>query len=400
MGGHGRAVLQIRNSLKLFGVKNRAKLKKRLRFSDKELALWYNKRTRNDPHEHRQGSEIVAFFGLKSGSGGPEKSTSPKVTVVTTMKDEGAYILDWVAHYKTIGATDIVVFTNDVSDSTDHVLRCLNCTGEVHHRFSRVMRRGPHKSALMWAEYEPAVREADWIVVVDVDEYLQIKVGDGTFQSLIEANPEADAISFPWRIFGNAGVNNISDEPVPVEFTQAQPTEGEKDEHRFFKTMFRNDPEKFSRMGVHRPFLAEGHPAINWVLADGRKFTEEEVEKALFVQGPFGYDAAQLNHYALRSVDGFLNKKQRGRANHQYGQIEMSYWNRFNKNDVEDTSLAETFFAAQAYSDRLLAQDDRLREHNELGLNWARRMARRARRSGVFKEFLSEIDDKSEHKVA
>ena len=249
-------------------------------------------------------------------------------------------------------------------------------------------------------EHEPAVREADWILVADVDEYLQIKVGDGTFQALIEANPKADAISFPWRIFGNAGVTEISDQAVPVEFTRAQPIEGDPEEHRFFKTLFRNDLTKFSRMGVHRPFLANDHPEINWVLSDGREFTEEEVEKALFVRGPFGYDVAQLNHYALRSVDGFLNKKQRGRANHQFGQIEMSYWNKFNKNDAEDTSLAKTFAAARDYRDQLLAQDKILREQNEIGFNWARRMARKARRAGLFKEFLAELEKNSDNEAA
>lgn len=336
----------------------------------------------------------MAFSGFRGAS------SAPKVTVVTTMKDEGAYILDWVAHYKTLGATDIVVFTNDVSDSTDHILRCLNRLGEVHHRFSRVMRRGPHKSALMWAEHEPAVRNADWILVVDVDEYLQIKVGDGTFQALIDANPEADAISFPWRIFGNAGVKEISGESVPVEFTMAQSAKGQTGEHRFFKTLFRNDLSKFARMGVHRPFLTKGHPPINWTVPDGTEFTEEQVEKALFVRDTYGYDIAQLNHYALRSLDGFLNKKNRGRANHQNGTIEMSYWHKFNKNDVEDTSLAKNFLAAQANRDRLLAQDQVLKEHHEAALTWARRMARKARRAGLFKEFLVELNQSDSHKAA
>lgn len=332
----------------------------------------------------------MAFFGLRGGS------SAPKITVVTTMKDEGAYILDWVAHYKTLGATDIVVFTNDVSDSTDHVLRRLNCMGEVHHRFNRVVRRGPHKSALMWAEHEPIVREADWILVVDVDEFLEIKEGDGTFRALIDANPEAHAISFPWRIFGNAGVEEISDDPVPTCFTRAQPVEGKPGEHRFFKTMFKNDKSRFDRMGVHRPFLTRGHEPINWILPDGTPILKDDMPGALFVRDTYGYEGAQLNHYALRSMDAFLNKKRRGRANHQNGIIEMSYWNKFNKNDVEDTSLADNFFAAKAYADRLLAQDELLAKHHAAGFEWARKMAAKARREGQSKQFLAALDEKEQ----
>ncbi len=327
----------------------------------------------------------MAFFGLRGAS------SAPKVTVVTTMKDEGAYILDWVAHYKTLGATDIVVFTNDVNDPTDHLLRRLNAMGEVHHRFSRVMKRGPHKSALMWAEYEPAVRDADWLLVVDVDEFLEIKVGDGTFQSLINENSSADAISFPWRIFGNAGIRDITREPVPKRFTRAQPVEGKAGEHRFFKTMYRNDPTKFSRMGVHRPYLAKDHAPISWVLPDGTPILENDMPGALFVRDHFGYEAAQLNHYALRSVDSFLNKKARGRANHQNGTIEMGYWQKFNKNHEEDTSLAEGFFAAEAYRERLYAREPNLKLANERALVWARRSARKARRDPEARKFLQLI---------
>ncbi|MEQ9694556.1 glycosyltransferase family 2 protein [Shimia sp. SDUM112013] len=329
----------------------------------------------------------MAYSGLRGAS------DAPKVTVVTTMKDEGAYIPDWVAHYKTLGATDIVVFTNDVNDQTDHILRRLTAMGEVHHRFNRVMRRGPHKSALMWAEYEPAVRDADWLLVVDVDEYLQIKTGDGTFQALIEANATADAISFPWRIFGNAGIQGIARDPVPKLFTRAQPAVGAPGEHRFFKTLHRNDRTKFARMGVHRPFLAEDHPPINWVLPDGTPILQDDMPGALFVRDHYGYEAAQLNHYALRSVDAFLNKKARGRANHQNGTIELGYWQKFNKNHEEDTSLAENFFAADAYRERMFADDPLLRRGFEKSVVWARRSARAARRDPEIQKFLATLTE-------
>ena len=39
-------------------------------------------------------------------------------TVVSTMKNEGPYILEWVAHYKALGFDRIVVCTNDCEDTT------------------------------------------------------------------------------------------------------------------------------------------------------------------------------------------------------------------------------------------------------------------------------------------
>ena len=337
------------------------------------------------------------FAGRKTGKAGlrvaktskARSADAPRIVVVTTMKDEGPYILDWVAHYKSIGATDIVVFTNDCTDPTDHILRSLNRMGVIEHRFSRVMRRGPHKSALMWAEYEPTVRQAEWLLVVDVDEFLQIKTGDGTLPGLVDAHPDVDAISVVWRIFGNAGVEHIGDAPVPVEFTMAQAAQGGPEDVRFFKTLFRNNG-KFSRMGVHRPFLTDDVDGVNWILADGTLIAQERQSGALHVGGHYAYDSAQLNHYALRSIDGFINKQQRGRANHFTSNIGQSYWNRFDLNEEEDTGLAERFGDADALKAGWL-EDHNLNFFHRKALKHHRKNARQMRKTDVGKEVLRAI---------
>lgn len=315
--------------------------------------------------------------------------TAPRIVLVTTMKDEGPYILDWLAHYKTLGVQDFVVFTNDCSDPTDHILRILNAKGIVHHRFNRVMRRGPHKSALMWAKYEPVVANADWIFVADVDEYLQVSASNGTLTGLLADHPNVDAISFVWRIFGNAGVDRLTDIPVPRQFHLAQPYKAGQKDRRLFKTIYRNC-EKFSRLGVHRPFLADGPKGIRWILPDGTPFSEDQVEGGLTLKDHFGYEAAQLNHYALRSVDGFVNKKARGRANHHTHTIEDSYWKKFNKNAEVDTRLADQFAAAEAIKAAWL-EDKELRAYHEEALELHQRRARRARRSADIQELLTSI---------
>ncbi len=316
-------------------------------------------------------------------------SGTPKITVVTTMKDEGPYILDWISHYLSLGVTDFVVFTNDCSDPTDHILRILNQMGVIEHRFNRVMRRGPHKSALMWAGYEPTVRDSDWLMVIDVDEFLQINTGDGTLPGLIKDFPEADAISFVWRVFGNAGVKHIDSTPVPMGFTLTQERQGTAKENRFFKTMHRNT-SKFERLGVHRPFLSETAKDVRWILPDGSRLTEKQIETALFVYEHYGYAGAQLNHYALRSMDALLNKKARGRANHHTGSIEPSYWRKFNKNHVQDATLAQNFDKALDIKARLL-RNNTLREYHDKALEWHQKQAADIRKKPDFEAFMKVI---------
>ncbi len=45
--------------------------------------------------------------------------------IVTTMKYEGPFILEWLAYHRAIGFDDILVYTNDCDDGTDDMLAML-----------------------------------------------------------------------------------------------------------------------------------------------------------------------------------------------------------------------------------------------------------------------------------
>jgi len=49
-----------------------------------------------------------------------------RVLCVTCIRDEGPYILDWLAHHRTLGITDFLVFSNDCSDGSDQLLDALD----------------------------------------------------------------------------------------------------------------------------------------------------------------------------------------------------------------------------------------------------------------------------------
>ncbi|MDZ7905427.1 MAG: glycosyltransferase family 2 protein [Cypionkella sp.] len=48
---------------------------------------------------------------------------------LSTMKDEGPYVVEWVAHHLAVGFTDVMVYTNDCSDGTDTILKHLESLG-------------------------------------------------------------------------------------------------------------------------------------------------------------------------------------------------------------------------------------------------------------------------------
>ena len=58
---------------------------------------------------------------------------SQAITVFTTMKNEGPYMLEWVAFHKTLGVDHFVIFTNDCEDGTDDIARRLQELGVASH---------------------------------------------------------------------------------------------------------------------------------------------------------------------------------------------------------------------------------------------------------------------------
>lgn len=142
------------------------------------------------------------------------------------MKDEGPFVLEWVAHHLAIGFSDLVVYTNDCSDGTDDMLIRLEELGLCHHR-RNVIPQGirPQPSALNYAQDEPVVCNSDWVMVFDADEFVSIKYGDGTLDDLIAAAKAQDAngIVVTWRIFGSGGVVDWSRAPVTEQYLMAAP---------------------------------------------------------------------------------------------------------------------------------------------------------------------------------
>jgi hypothetical protein len=266
--------------------------------------------------------------------------SSETYTVVSTMKNEGPYILDWVAHYKALGFDHILVCTNDCTDPTVEILLRLQELGYVTQHNTIVRKAGIHRSALRQASRRyDIVMDAKWVFVCDVDEYLNIHVGDGSVRALVaESGADADVISVPWRIFGPDGVETLEDIPVTEQFGKGEfswdaskrPLTG-----KFVKSLYTNQ-HKFQRMGLHAPVSLEEHiPDTKRVLPGGADY----IVNGERTDNPPLFTHAQVNHYALRSAESFLIKRARGRANHSHHVLGMDYWNKFNLNDEPDTSI-------------------------------------------------------------
>lgn len=272
--------------------------------------------------------------------------------LVTTMRNEGAFIPEWLAWHRRIGFSHFLIYTNDCEDGTDRILDRLAEAGLVTHRPNPPQgKKTIQWQALTRARTEPVLQAAEWVMVADVDEFLVIHAGGGRLDDLIAAAPEAGAFAIDWRMFGSGGRRGYEPGLVGAQFTRAAPEALVWPWRAVqFKTLFRN--ENLRQLGVHRPKFQAGAEPV-WCDGNGRR-VRAPIGTVLTHAGP-RYGLAQLNHYALGSAEDFLVKADRGRPNRADLPIRLDYWLERNFDAAEDTSLARHALALAAEVAALLA---------------------------------------------
>ena len=278
-------------------------------------------------------------------------------------------MLEWLAHHRAVGFDDVLVFSNDCQDGTAVMLDRLAALGHLTH----IRNDGPYDTggiqftALKTAAKMDQVQRADWILPLDVDEFVNIHVGDHTLSALHAALPDASAITLTWRLFGNAGQQRYADDPVLETFTRCAPVKLHWPwRAAMFKTLYRNDGT-YQKPGVHRPRSPDHSklPQAKWVDGHGRTLPEMYKTKRIFSHfGRDNYGLAQLNHYPLGAMESYVLKADRGRAVHTGDLLGLDYWVERNFNTEQDTSISALAPARAAQLAHLKADPELARLHD------------------------------------
>ena len=260
----------------------------------------------------------------------------PEKLIFTTMKNEGPFILEWVAYHRSVGIDFFLIFTNDCDDGTDRIAKRLEELGYGVHVPNEVAEGGnPQHQMLRRVRRRPELQAAVWLLCLDVDEFLNISVGEGTLDDFIgavesRAGGMVDAISLAWRLFGAGGELRFEDAEMTSRFVWADSASTyHSGRASGLKTLFRNNGT-FTRFGPHRP---KGIPDdrldyVRWSDAGGRLFPARDVGWRAW--SGFSHEFGRINHYSVRSVDSFLVKRDRGRTNHIRVDQAESYWKDMN----------------------------------------------------------------------
>ncbi|WP_136441378.1 glycosyltransferase family 2 protein [Pacificoceanicola onchidii] len=289
-----------------------------------------------------------------------------RITAVTCVKNEGPFLLEWIAYNRLLGVTDFLFYSNDCSDGTDALLDALAKRGGVVHLPNPAEGRNYQMEALKDAAKRRVVKRADWVWVADVDEFLNIHVQGHTIPALIKACGNPQAISVTFQFFANCGVDGFEDRPVIEQFTRSHNPDLWCDQSAIeVKTLVRGDfPLQY--FGAHRPFFRKDLPQEampDWRDGSGRRvppkfLTAANPRRIRKFPAHGARRFATLNHYALRSLDSYLVKNDRGDVNRENRAFDDAYWRERNDAAWEDLSIRRYLPALRAWMSKLLSDPE------------------------------------------
>lgn len=287
-----------------------------------------------------------------------------RIALVATLRNEGPFIVEWVAYHRLIGFTELIVCTNDCEDGSPELLDALEALGLLVHIRCHPP---PAEPAQMFAYRQVEARLAgawpDWLMTLDGDEFLNIHVGGGSVPELINAGRQATTILINWRIFGSSGHHSWSPELVTRRFNRAATLD--HGVNWSFKTLFGRPDAYHCPLMAHGPGFAkeERLGELRPVDGAGRPLPDTFARSDRFLQtepGGVSWALAQVNHYNTRSREDYLAKHHRG------GGLGPGRWDRegnwavFDRNEEEDRSIARHLPALERAVGALLA-DPRVR---------------------------------------
>lgn len=282
--------------------------------------------------------------------------------LLSSMRDEGPYALEFVAHHRAIGFDRIFIASNDCRDGTDMLLDALDRAGAITH-YGSVVEPGdvPQHAAYRGMREAFGLNRAEWLMVLDADEFLDITLGGGMVRDLTSAAvPDVDIIMLNARTFGTGDDPQWRPGLVTEQFTRRLP-----ERHRA------NGPVKTLTRGLGRFRHIHNHSVMGY-----RGTTDLLVmraDRSTFTIPPGGklwtylrnvpvedirYGIAHYNHYAVKSLASFLLRQDRGRGAAPLGQENdrhtYRYFDRIAQGRIRDTGFS------QRHGARLRAEYDRL----------------------------------------
>lgn len=273
-------------------------------------------------------------------------------TLITSMRDEGPFILEWVAHHLVLGFDRIVIGSNDCRDGSDALLSALARQGVIEHLENRVPPGEiPQHAAYMAMRQELDIDDTDWLMVLDADEFLNVQVGNHRVADLTDraeqAGGRADIISLHAMCFTAEPEINWQPGRICPRFPWRLALAHSA--NRAMKSLTRA-PGRFRQIHNHSVVGFKGNPGELRILGGDGQLRRLKPDQPMWQQlrntpvRPEEFGLAWYNHYAVKTWDSFNLRRERGRGAVAMGEAENTrhtaeYFAQRNQPDQEERSI-------------------------------------------------------------
>jgi hypothetical protein len=292
-----------------------------------------------------------------------------RLAIGAIFKNEGPYILEWVAYHRALGVDRFFVADNGSDDGSSEFLAALDQAGVIDHiPFPGTPGQPPQLPA-----YAEILRrhggQADWIAFIDADEFLLPAAPARSLRPVLaelDRLPGVGAVAVNWAAYGSAG----EEQAQPGLVIERFPARALRDTllNHHYKTILR--PRAFA--GVHEtPHLFRLRAGFRAVHADGSPLTPygghyHGLSKAIL------WSPLRLNHYVVKSREEFFQRKRlRGRAT-KNATRDATFFAVHDRNEEREPMASWLIEATRAERQRLL---ERLRAAGWSGAEPALRRA-------------------------
>ncbi|MEL6167305.1 MAG: glycosyltransferase family 2 protein [Pseudomonadota bacterium] len=267
----------------------------------------------------------------------------------SAQRNEGPFLLEWIAYHRVIGFTDIILYSNDCTDGSDHLLDRLAEAGVLeHHRHAPDPDRSAQRQAAEAAAKAGLFHDGDWVMWLDSDEFLYVQPGAHDLDSLFAALPSFDVLAVAWRFFGDSGHATWPGRHIDPAFSRAEKRNRTK--RAQIKSLFRWT-DRVETPDIHRPiyrrgtgpediraFHSGGHP-----MPDAFFDRDRTNPWSRITDGSRYYRFAMVAHFSVRTPDMYAAKATRGDGVYPGAAAPVvrddRFYRRKNFNDVEEKAL-------------------------------------------------------------
>ena len=234
-----------------------------------------------------------------------------KLAIGAIFKNEGPYILEWIAYHRSIGIERIVIADNDSDDGSAELLR------ELDRR--QIVSSFPYQGSPGVAPQLPAYAElleryghlSEWFAFFDAEQFL-VPTGSQPLGPVLEGltdDPSIGGIALNWAIYGSSARKTQGGGLVLERFQKRARNDAPMNLH--YKSIVRTAAVLGPAANPHHFNL---RPGYRYVQADGSDLASNP-SRGLGLSTKTVWAPLRINHYVVKSREEFFQRKQpRGRA--------------------------------------------------------------------------------------